>query len=80
MDKADCRIEWAGGAMERSTAELWQRIEKAIEEMSFVAKRDTDEQLETLKEHLPIVPESPKAPVTAEQTNPETQQQGVDHG
>jgi len=44
----DCRIEWSQGVMERQTTQIWQQVEKMIEDMSLVAASDAQKQLETL--------------------------------
>jgi len=48
MEKADCRIEWSHGMMKRDTADLWAQIEKAVDNLSATAKRDGQEQMNTL--------------------------------
>ena len=65
MEKADCRIEWAGGSLERNTQTLWQRIEKVVDDISLCAQRDTREEMEALKAELPIIEEAPQEDIAA---------------
>jgi flagellar assembly protein FliH len=51
MPAADCRIEWNQGGIERQTAQIWQQVEKMIEDIKVTAIRNTQEQLETLREN-----------------------------
>jgi len=48
LPAADCRIEWNHGGMERNTAEIWQKVERMIEEMAASVMRDTQEHMEQL--------------------------------
>ncbi len=49
MPKADCRIEWHNGSLERVTTNLWQHVEKAIGNMQVIGKREATDQLEELQ-------------------------------
>jgi len=48
MPMADCRIEWNQGEIERQTAQIWQQIEKTIEDMTATITRDAQEHMEKL--------------------------------
>ncbi|NBX04361.1 MAG: hypothetical protein EBR02_09965, partial [Alphaproteobacteria bacterium] len=54
MPKADCRVEWANGSMERSSEKLWQNIQQVIDNMSIASARDTEEQLSFLQGNMAI--------------------------
>ena len=44
----DCRIDWQNGNMERSTEQLWQQLEKVIENLAITNVRDTAESMQPL--------------------------------
>ena len=54
LDQADCRIEWAGGCLERDMDVLWKRIEKVIDDMSLCAQREVEAEVTELKAQLPL--------------------------
>ncbi len=58
MQPADCRIEWNKGGMERSTAALWQQLEKIIADMTLTATRETAQQMQALQEKLSVTDEA----------------------
>jgi flagellar assembly protein FliH len=45
----DCRIEWKHGALERNAQELWQQIERTIENMSAGVDHTVSVQMENLQ-------------------------------
>lgn len=53
MPRADCRIEWQHGSMERNAEQLSQQVEKAAASITAGEKRDTEQQMDALKEQLP---------------------------
>jgi flagellar assembly protein FliH len=60
LNIADCKIEWAGGTMERNMHTMWQQVEGIISQMSDVAVKEANEELVQLAQTLP-------APATIEQ-------------
>ncbi|MDX2112123.1 MAG: FliH/SctL family protein [Alphaproteobacteria bacterium] len=52
MAHSDCRIAWKHGAMERHSGQLWQEIERVVENMVASAPRHTEKQLQQLEAQL----------------------------
>ena len=52
MPVSDCKIEWDSGAMERSQENIWQQIEKTIDELTAASQRDSQLQLDMLYDTL----------------------------
>lgn len=71
MNIADCKIEWAGGAMERNMDALWQQVEGIISQMSTVAVKDTSAELTQLAQVLPEPAASTQMPATVTIQQPE---------
>lgn len=61
MPKADCKIEWKQGSMERVTEGLWQQIEKIVSDMSIISTRGAAEQMAALEAQLSTGKESPSS-------------------
>ncbi len=51
MPVSDCRIEWKHGAAERNAEQIWQHMEKLIENMGETAQRQPHD--------LPVTPDHP---------------------
>lgn len=64
MPLADCRIEWECGSMRHSVDELWQRIEKAVENLSAASLRDGAAELRRLEQQ--VLPENTRDPTDNE--------------
>jgi len=61
MPRADCRIEWQNGSMERITTQLWQQVEKAVNNMEIIATRETTAQMEELQAQVSKTNETPSS-------------------
>jgi flagellar assembly protein FliH len=61
---ADCRIEWNQGGMERNTSQLWQQIDKAVDNLVLTARRDTGEQMADLSAYMALPPHESPSPDT----------------
>lgn len=62
IPRTDCRIDWKLGTLDHSVAEVWNKVEKAIENLSATAARDGEMQIQQLEQELslPQLPENPE--------------------
>lgn len=49
MPLSDCRIDWKQGSLEHSQQVLWERVQKAIENLSVTQQRESMQDLNELK-------------------------------
>lgn len=71
LNVADCKIEWAGGAMERNMDVLWQQVEGIISQMSDVAIKEANLELAQLAQALPEPVSGAQTPDTTTIQQPE---------
>jgi len=69
MPTADCRVEWNQGGMERETAQIWQQVERMIEDMTATTTRDAQEHMETLWSQVSTAATAPE-PENKTETKP----------
>jgi flagellar assembly protein FliH len=76
MPKSDCRIEWKFGSISHSTEEIWQRVEKVLENTNTISSREHAQDMQQLQANVGA-PSASKAEEEAPEptdTTPPTQE------